>query len=140
MKNRIEKQHCNTFGTVVHVQTRSSALYCKNIRLHVLTFHSSLVRSTMPQRIKRWRLLLLHIWLLQSTMLRWMKRRRLLTILIWHVDLHGLLTRDVDDDGQRGEAEDEECSMSDTSILCTHDRDFLIPIKANQPITKSQCY
>ena len=36
-----------------------------------------------------------------------------------------------DSDGQRGEAEDEDGATFDTSILCTHDRDLLIPIKAN---------
>ena len=42
----------------------------------------------------------------------------------------------------RGEAEDEDSSMSDTSILCTRDRDhdLLIPIKANRLMIKSQCF
>ena len=45
---------------------------------------------------------------------------------------------------ERGEAEDKDGSMSDTSILCTRNRDLLsdllIPIKANRPMTKSQCF
>ena len=60
------------------------------------------------------------------------------------MNLHGLLIWDVDDDGQRGKAEDEDDSMRDTSILCTRNRDLLsdllIPIKANRPMTKSQCF
>ena len=36
------------------------------------------------------------------------------------MDSCGLAT----DDGQRGEAEDEDGSTSDTSILCTCDRDL----------------
>ena len=57
--------------------------------------------------------------------------------LAWITD--SVLIWDVDDDGQKGEAEDEDSSTSDTSILCIRDRDFLISIKANQP-TKSQCF
>ena len=53
-------------------------------------------------------------------------------VLIWHMDSHGLLTQDIDDDVQREEAEDEDSSTSDTSIQCTRDRDLpndlLIPI------------
>ena len=57
------------------------------------------------------------------------------------MDSCGLLSRDVDDNVQRGEAEDEDGSTSDTFILCTHDpSDLLIPIKANRPMTKSQCF
>ena len=54
--------------------------------------------------------------------------------LTWITD--SVLIWDVNDDGQRGEAEDEDSLTSDTSILCTRDRDLLIPIKANQPMTK----
>ena len=46
----------------------------------------------------------------------------------------------MNNDGQRGEAEGEDGATSDTSILCTHDRDLLIPIKANRPMTKFQCF
>ena len=46
----------------------------------------------------------------------------------------------MDDDGQRGKAEDKDGLTSDTSILCTRDRDLLIPIKANRPLTKFQCF
>ena len=49
--------------------------------------------------------------------------------LVWITE--SVLVWDVDNDGQRGEAEDEDSSMSDTSILCTRDRDLLISIKAN---------
>ena len=46
----------------------------------------------------------------------------------------------MDNNGQRGEAEDEDGSTSNISIVCTCDHDLLIPIKANQPMTKSQCF
>ena len=65
-----------------------------------------------------------------------MKRRRLLNILIWRVYCElmwiadSVLIWDVNDDGQRGEAEDKDSETSDTSILCTHDCDLLIPNKA----------
>ena len=39
--------------------------------------------------------------------------------LVWITD--SVLIWDVDDDGQRGEAEDEDGLTSDTSILCTRD-------------------
>ena len=48
--------------------------------------------------------------------------------LTWITD--PVLIWDVDDDGQRGEAEDKDGATSDTSILCTRDHDLLIPIKA----------
>ena len=88
--------------------------------------HIRVLQSTMPQRMK---LRSLHIWLVRSTMPRWMKRRRLLTIIIWQVDTglgDSVLIWDMDDDGQRGEAEDEDSLTSDPSILCIHGCDLLI--------------
>ena len=45
---------------------------------------------------------------------------------MWITD--SVLIWDVDDDGQRGEAEDKDGSTSDTTILCTRDRDLQISI------------
>ena len=42
---------------------------------------------------------------------------------VWITD--SVFIWDVDDDGQRGEAEDEDGVTSDTSMLCTRDRDLL---------------
>ena len=44
--------------------------------------------------------------------------------LVWITD--SVLIWDMNNDGQRGEAEDEDGSTSDTSILCTHDCDLLM--------------
>ena len=49
--------------------------------------------------------------------------------LEWITD--SVLIWDVDGNGQREEAEHEDSSTSHTSILCTCDHDWLIPIKAN---------
>ena len=69
-----------------------------------------------------------------------------ITDLIWHVHSRVLLSLyiwEVDGNGQRGEAEkkkNKDSSTSDTSILCTRDRDLWIPIKANRLMTKCQCF